>query len=420
MRKLLVVLLTVLFATMMFSQSIKVLAWDDAHSQSWNTLLKDFEKATGIQVDLELIPSGSMLQKTSLNVTENKANYDLVAIDEGNVAKFGDLLLPYSQWPKGKVYPKVGTNDIPAAIFAAAEWGGQLVGIPNNGNMYIWMTRKDLINDEANKEEFFKHFGYELQVPQTLDQLMNMCVFFETKGIYGFAPFTATSEGATCEAVMFFESFGTSVLEMVDGKYEVSLDREKALQAIRFYKELMKFSPPGAMSMGHAERIGAFSDGLVFSMFQWPGIVPSHENVDESMVAGQIVYSAPPAGPFARTAVRGCWIFGIPKASENQAAAAEFAYWVNNHDVGLKLAEEGMTPVRTDLLNELSGEKPWYTGMAEAGQFAVSRPNRSVHYPELSEVIKNNWLGAVTERITPEEAVENMVKELNALLESYE
>ncbi len=70
------------------------------HTQAWVANLNDFEKATGIKVDLELIPSGSMLQKTSLNVTENKANYDLVAIDEGNVAKFGDLLVPYSKWPE--------------------------------------------------------------------------------------------------------------------------------------------------------------------------------------------------------------------------------------------------------------------------------------------------------------------------------
>lgn len=49
MRKILLVLLVLLFATMMFSESIKVLAWDDAHSQSWKTLLKDFEKATGIK-----------------------------------------------------------------------------------------------------------------------------------------------------------------------------------------------------------------------------------------------------------------------------------------------------------------------------------------------------------------------------------
>lgn len=96
MRKLFLVMLVVLSSTMMFAETIKVLTWDDAHSQSWKTLTSEFEKATGIKVSLELIPSGSMLQKTSLNVTENKANYDLVAIDEGNVAKFGDLLIPYS------------------------------------------------------------------------------------------------------------------------------------------------------------------------------------------------------------------------------------------------------------------------------------------------------------------------------------
>ncbi|HOO31704.1 MAG TPA: extracellular solute-binding protein [Thermotogota bacterium] len=420
MKKLFLVMLVVLSSTMMFAETIKVLTWDDAHSQSWKTLTSEFEKATGIKVSLELIPSGSMLQKTSLNVTENKANYDLVAIDEGNVAKFGDLLIPYSQWPEGKIFPKVGTDDIPAAIFAAAEWDGELVGIPNNGNMYIWMTRKDLVEDESNQKAFQAEYGYDLQVPETFDQLLDMSIFFSEQGIFGFAPFTANSEGATCEAILFYESFGTSPLTMVDGKYEVTLDRTKAAEAINYYKELIKYSPEGSLSMGHAERIGAFSDGLVFSMFQWPGIVPSHENEDESMVAGQILYTAPPSGPEKRAAVRGCWIFGIPKASEHQSAAAEFAYWVNNYTVGLKLAELGMTPVRTDLLQELSSEKPWYAGMAEAGVYAVSRPNRSTHYPEYSDVIKTYWLAAVTEKMTPEEAVESTINGLDELLEKYE
>jgi len=406
----------------MFSQTIKVLAWDDAHTQAWKALVEEFEKETGIEVELELIPSTSMLQKTSLNVTENKANYDLVAIDEGNVAKFGDLLVPYKGWPEGDVYPKVGTQDIPAAIFASAEWKGENVGIPINGNMYVWMTREDIVNNPEYKEEFRKQFGYELQVPKTLDQLMNMAIFLEPKGIFGFAPFTFNSEGATCEAVMFFESFGTSVMTMKDGQYEVTLDKEKALQAIMFYKDLLEYSPQGAMNMGHGARIAAFSDGLVFSMFQWPGIVPSHEDENESLVAGKIEYTAPPAGPDQRAAVRGCWILGVPKASDNKAAAAEFSYWLNNHDAGMKLADEGMTPVRTDLLQneELMEESPWYAGMAEAGKYAVSRPNRTTHYPEYSEIIKNNWLAAVTGKVAPEKAVDTMVSELNKLLEKYE
>lgn len=422
MKKLLIVLfLALLCLTALGATTIKVLAWDDAHTQAWVAKLEDFEKATGIKVELELIPSGSMLQKTSLNVTENKANYDLVAIDEGNVAKFGDLLVPYSKWPEGVTFKKVSTTEIPQAIFEAALWKGEIQGIPINGNVYVWITRKDLVENPQYKKEFMEKFGYELKVPETLDQLANMAEFFGTKGIYGWAPFTKNTEGATCEAIMFFEAFGTHFMQDVDGKYVITLDKEKALEAILFYRRLMQYAPPGANDMGHAERIAAFSDGKVFSMFQWPGIIPSHENEDESMVVGKIVYTAPPAGPYARAAVRGCWILGIPKASTNDAAAAEFAYWLNSFDAGMKLAEYGMTPVRTDLLTNpvLLETKPWYEGMAESGLFAVSRPNRSVYYPEISEQIKVNWLAAVLGTADPVTAIDNMVDQVQALLDKY-
>jgi len=423
MKKLLAVLfIALLVVTALGATKIRVLAWDDAHTQAWVQNLKAFEKATGIKVDLELIPSGSMLQKTALNITENKANYDLVAIDEGNVAKFGNLLIPYSQWPEGKVFKKISTSEIPQAIFAAALWNGKIQGIPINGNVYVWMTRKDLIENPQYKKEFMEKFGYELKVPETLDQLANMAEFFASKGIYGFAPFTKNTEGSTCEAIMFFEAFGTHFMEQVNGKYVITLDKEKAIEAILFYKRLMQYAPPGANDMGHSERIAAFSDGKVFSMFQWPGIIPTHENEDESLVAGKIIYTAPPAGPARRAAVRGCWILGIPKASKNVEAAAEFAYWLNSHDAGKKLAEDGMTPVRTDLLTdpELLAKSPWYQGMAESGLFAVSRPNRVTYYPEISEKIKVNWLAAVTGAVDPETAVDNMISQVQELLDKYE
>ncbi len=422
MKKVLLSLLVLGLCLTAMGSTIKVLAWDDAHTQAWVEHLDEFEKATGIKVDLELIPSGSMLQKTALNVTENKANYDLVAIDEGNVAKFADLLVPYSLWPEGKDFAKVTVGEIPEALFAAGEWKGEIVGIPINGNVYVWITRKDLVENEEYQKEFKEAYGYDLAVPETFEQLLDMSKYFVDKGIYGFAPFTSSSEGATCEAVLFFEAFGTPVLEMVDGQYEVALDKEKAVEAIEFYKDLMEFSPPGAKNMGHAERIAAFSDGLVFSMFQWPGIIPSHENEDESLVVGQIVYTAPPAGPAKRAAVRGCWILGIPEASDKLAEAAEFSYWLNSHDAGMVLAESGMTPVRTDLLTDpkLLAEKPWYQGMADSGIYAVSRPNRATYYPEVSEQIKLNWLAAVTEEVTAEEAVDNMVVEIQEILDKYE
>jgi multiple sugar transport system substrate-binding protein len=65
-----------------YNTTIKVLAWDDALTQALKEGLPDFEKATGIKVILELIPSGNLLQKIGVSVTVDKTDYDLVTVDE--------------------------------------------------------------------------------------------------------------------------------------------------------------------------------------------------------------------------------------------------------------------------------------------------------------------------------------------------
>ncbi|MGC8820090.1 MAG: hypothetical protein ACP5PP_03110 [Fervidobacterium sp.] len=65
-----------------YNTTIKVLAWDDALTQALKEGLPDFEKAAGIKVILELIPSGNLLQKIGVSVTVDKTDYDLVTVDE--------------------------------------------------------------------------------------------------------------------------------------------------------------------------------------------------------------------------------------------------------------------------------------------------------------------------------------------------
>jgi len=412
------VLITLLAATFLIATTINVLVWDDAHTEAVKSLIPVFEKETGIKVNFEMLPSRSVLEKTAIGVSLQKTDYDLVAIDEPFIPQFSELLLPYDEWPEGSKYKKPSLEVVLPEAFRAAEWEGIIRGLPINGNVYVWMARKDLI--EKYQNEFKKEYGYDLGFPDTFDQLIDIARFFTKKGIYGFGPFTIKSEGATCEAIFMFESFGTSVLELKDGKYKVVLDKEKAVKAIEFYKELLKYSPPGATAYGHSERIAAFNQGRIFTMFQWPAIIPSHENPDESLVAGKILYGPPPAGPAKRVAIRGCWILAIPKASKNKKAAAEFAYWWASKEMGKKLVKAGMTPVREDLLldPELRSERPWFVAIFQSMKYAVARP-RFEKYPEVSDVIQRYWISAVTGQIAPEEAVDKMVEEIKNVLRKY-
>ncbi|PNR96760.1 extracellular solute-binding protein [Petrotoga sp. 9PWA.NaAc.5.4] len=428
MKKVLSFLLVVflLFGTSLFSQpykgtTIKVLVWDDALTIAVDSMIKDFENKTGIKVILERLPSGSMLEKTALSVSMNKTDYDLVAVDEPFIPQFGNLFIPYSDWPEGKVFEKIDLEtDLISGVAEGSYWNGEYRGLPINGNVYVWMTRKDIVNNYKYKEEFHKQYGYELDIPKTFDQLLDISKFLSSKGIYGFAPFTKNAEGATCEAIFMFEAYGTNVLEKNGDSYKVVLDKEKAIQAMNMYKELCKYAPPGWQDMGHSERIAYFNQGKVFSMFQWPAMIPDHEDFEKSVAAGKIHYSAPPAGPAKKAAIRGTWMLGIPKASKNQAAAAEFAYWWSSYEAGKDLVKAGMTPARRDLLlaPEFVSEKPYFLGIFESMNYSVSRP-RFEHYAEISDVIKVNWLAGVTGRLTPEVAIDNIIKGVNEVLVRY-
>jgi multiple sugar transport system substrate-binding protein len=400
---------------------VNVLVWDDTHTESVETQIADFEEATGITVNFERIATRSIVEKMAVAVTAESSDYDLVSIDEPYVAMFAELMSSYEEWPEGQTFEKVGLDEVMPKAFEAGVWDGQNKGLPINGNVYVWMTRRDLIEDPAHQEAFKEAYGYDLGVPETLDQLVDMGTYFkENTDVYGFGPFTKKSEGATCEAMSYFRAYGTQVLDRKEGDYEVVLDKDKAVQAMNMYKTLLDIAPPGGADWHHAERTAAFSLGQVFAMFQWPSIIPSNENAEESMVAGKIIYGAPPAGPAGPAPVRGCWILSIPKAAQNKAAAAEFAYWWGSYESGKKLVEAGMTPVRIDLLQdpELLETRPWFKGIFESMKHAINRP-RFDHYTEISDIVQINWMAAVTGAMEPGEAADKIIEDCNKVLEKY-
>ena len=412
------ILSLVLAQTTPYKTTINVLVWDDAHTKAVKSLIPEFEKVTGIKVNFIALPTRSVLEKAAVGISLDRTDYDLVSIDEPFVPQFGDLLLPYPLWPKGKIFEKVDLKDIVEGAVNAAIWEGSARGLPINGNVYVYIYRKDLFEDPKNKEEFKKEYGYELNPPNTFKELLDVSKFFAKKpNMYGFGPFTIKAEGVTAEAVFIMSSFGTDILKVSGKTVKLALDRKKAIEAIKFYKELLETAPPGKLSFGHTERIQAFNMGQIAVMFQWPALIPNHEDPKQSLVAGKIGYMVPPSGPARRVAVTGCWILGIPKASKNKTAAAEFAYWWASKEAGKKLIEAGMSPVRKDLLSdpELQKTRKWYQASLEAFKYGISRP-RFKDYARVSEVIQVYWTKGISGELTPEQAIDSMYNEIYKIL----
>lgn len=402
------------------AQTVNVLFWDDAYPRALMDMIPEFEKATGYKVNVEILQPPQVFTKTSVAVTKTSSDYDLVCVDEGNIPLFASLFETYDKWPQGKVYAKTDPKTVTPAMLDVAQWDGKLVGLPVNGNLYVWMTRRDLIENAKYKNEFKAAYKYDLGVPKTFKEMLDMGTYFSSKGIAaGFGPFNGGPAGVFGEAIFMWESFGTPFIEYQAGKFKLVLDEKKAVEGMEYYKKLMAISPKGAETMAHNERQAAFAVDPkgVFSMFIWPAQIANYESPDKSVVSGNIIYSAPPAGPAKRVSIRGTWAANIPSAAKNKAAAAEFVYWWTSRDIAMRLVEANTVPARTDALSDpkWAKSKPWLAAIAESMKYATARP-RFKEVAQVQELIKKYWIQGITGAVPCQTAVKAIMKETQDVL----
>lgn len=401
---------------------IRVLVWRDAHTEAVKKRVSDFEDKTGINVVIDDLPTQSLTQKMAMNLTSKTGKYDLVAVDEPFVPKFASYFINYSEWPNPEVFnEKVNLDIVPQGAVEAGSWEDNVKGLPINANVYMFTYRKDLINDPENQKNFKEEYDYKLDKPKTLDQLYEIGKFLydNDKPLYGWAPFTVKSEGATVEFMWLLRSFGTKIL---NDDLEVVLDIDKAVTALDYYDKLLEISPPSKLNMGHPATIQNMERGQLFATLQWPAIIAGHENPERSEAAGKLGYSVNPAGPGGSAGITGVWTLCMPRTSNNKKAAAEFVYWWGSRDSGEELVKAGMSPMRKDLLRdpELQKKYPWYKALLAnlSGDTAVHRP-RFTKYPKVSDEISIYFSKAITDNMSSREAMEEMKKNIENIVEEY-
>jgi multiple sugar transport system substrate-binding protein len=415
----LVILLVATLVAAAGAQSVKVLLWDDPLAKIIQSNIPDFEKATGYKVEVELVAPPQVLTKTSVGVTTTSSDYDVVPMDEGNIPVFASLMSLYDSLPEGKVFKKTPKDSVTPAMLDVGIWDGKLIAFPINGNIYVWFTRKDLIENPKYQADFKAKYGYDLQVPVTFKHLEDMASFFVSQGLGGFGPFNGGAAGVHAEAIYLWESFGTSFINWVGGKPKVVLDEAKAVQGMEFYKKLMTLSPKGSETWAHNERIASFCTDPkgVFTQSHWPSYISTYEDPDKSLVAGKIAYSAPPSGPVKRVAVRGAWAVGVPLAAKNKAGGAEFVYWWTSKAISQKVVEGNAIPARTDVLQDpaYAKSKPWLAAIADSMKYAVARP-RLKEVPQIQDIVKKYWIQGITGQIPTLDAVRAITKETNDVI----
>ena len=404
--------------------------------QATQELVKEYEKETGVKINVELVGRDVIYQKLALAIA-GQASYDLFNVDYNWVPEFAstDSLLPLDDLIEK--YNVDTSKYLPRAL-ALTEWngkpgsfgeGGTIYGLPQTIHPHLLWYRSDLFNDEAMKQEFKAQYGYDLIPPQTMDQFRDTAEFFNGKEIdgqtmYGWAAQASKGFGNVHTWLTFLYSNGADVIDW--DTMTSSLSTPEAIEATQTWVDLLQYSPPGIHDYTFAEVSSDASQGRIAMAIHWSWSAFEVDDPATSTTVGKWDFVQTPAMKDSVPHLAG-WSIVIPKTTANPDEAFKFMAWLENQENDVRQAEMGGgDPVRTESysdprLTELTIEGTdirkfrRYDALEEAMQKTKARP----FFPqeERWESIVSEYLSAAQlNQMTVEEALQKADEAVNRIL----
>ncbi len=406
------------------SLSIFWAEWDPA--TYLQELVLDFEKETGIKVTVETTPWGDFQTKTFREFAAKGDSWDLIVGDSQWLGA-GATQGHYVELTDWFIKNGVDKSMAPATVVGYAEYpkgSKKYWAVPLEGDANGWSYRKDWFEDPKEKAAFKKKYGFELGVPDTWEQLIDIAEFFHRpdQGRYGLAIYTQKDYDALTmgvENVLF--AWGADLGDNKTYKVEGILNSKGGIEALAFYKELYKFTPPDWGNAFFQENNQAITEGLVAMSMNYFAFFPALINPAVNKYAKVTGFFSMPKGPAGRFAALGGQGASIIKYSKKQDLAFKFLEWFIRDDVQKRWAELGGytcngNVLKSDaFLNDTPYNKAFYETMFMVKDFwAVPE------YAELLEVSQRNWHQYIVEgKGTAKEAMDTIAKDWEVIFKKH-
>ncbi len=363
-------------------QSINVLFTNHPWQQAVAPLISQFEKLTGINVKLTVMPESTYYNRALLGLGAGSAPFDVFFQD---LVDFG-----YNAWQNGwleSLDSYVGDPTLTdKAAYDVADFypkfmdgfrlptsSGQLYGIPITVETYFIFYRTDV----------FAKYGINAAQLKTLDDWL--------AAIEGLAPkvrkdnmYAAVIRGVPASLIDQFDAMALDCwgnrpyverrLNFFDQQWHPQFTSASVVKALGSWARVEKVSPPGITAYDWYNCTAQFQQGRVATFWFDASLFASiFEDPKVSRVAGKVGYAMVPAGAGGqapRTAFWN-WGLGIPKSGHNKNAAWYFIQWATSKQIDLQAAPKTFAPVRKSSWHNAGLIKQFPAGYANAVAFAL-------------------------------------------------
>ncbi len=323
-------------------KTIRLIGEDYPPLQAIEKLKPDFEKATGIKVEVERYEAEAVLQKIAFDLNSKTGRYDLIIqvyfdmgrlVTQKQLRPMADFLAHPTLHnpafdPEKDLFPLWKTM----GWYEGKHYGYPMMAL----TMYTWY-RKDLFDDLKEREAFKSKYGYELGPPADWKQYKDIAEFFTrpTQNFYGTLVQGKKHMALWQEYLNFLYSFGGAVMDTRDPSHygPIVINSPQAVVATEYYKSLLKYSPPDSLNFTWDDALALMQQGKVAMCLMWSDSTYALEKPTESKVAGKMGYAMAPKGAAGRIHQIGGQSYYIPTTSKNPEAAYLFIEWMLQSDI---------------------------------------------------------------------------------------
>lgn len=356
-------------------------------------------------------PFSSLFQKAATSLATGSQEFNLIISDSQWLGAFAEPGWIVSVSSLIEQYPELDIEwydpVVKAAYMTYPDGSDQLWGLPQEGDVVVLYVRKDMLEDPEEQAAFEEEYGRSL--PQTFEdfealtmsEFQDIAAFFTRPedDLYGTTmQYSKEYDFMTMFLYPFMFSLGGDIWNPETREVYGVLNSEENARAMEWNRDMLQFQPPGAINFGIPQNIDAFTQGKVFSAFQWAAVGPAM--ITEEL-EGKVLIVPPPAferedGSLSRVYSIGGqpWVVNAFNDEAHMRVAVDFLKWWYLPETQIEYARRGGNPATAAAMNdpEFESINPWnraykYMLTTEHARDFWHEPN----YSELLAVQQEGW-----------------------------
>ncbi len=403
-------------------ESISVLVESGSNAElTVRAVAEQFTEETGIELKVEAVPYSGIYDKLSTELVAQTGLYDVATIDIVWIPSLYPGLEPLD----GLLVDEE-LQDYAPSLLDGGIMEDTLYAIPAWANCKVMYYRTDLFEDETEKENFKKEYGYDLKVPETWQEYRDVAKFFtrDTDGdgvidLYG-TSFPAMIGADTTQSFLDFAAQAGTPAVMFDENKNITVTNAEHKEALDFLIALKEDGsvPDGIFEMGAPENQKMFSEGKLAMVYVWAGMYPTIADAEQSQVADKFGVIHVAAGKSGYGATPAPWYNAVLHSSKNKEAAKTFVKFMHDHND--EYAKQKGIAARNSLLNdpELNETNPQLAVMMDtlAQPQSIGRP-KTEYWNEVRDALNIQIQAAIMGEIDSQTALNNAAEEIKKIIE---